>query len=133
MKTITTHLAGFAILTALLTGCGKKANPEGALTQVTVGWPQEAPVTAFMEFTGTVGAVRAAGQAMAGDVNLQKFVKANDLQEKFDAMNSAMALFASAMELTLASDKGKASEERIRKAAIAAAQKATKPAAEKTN
>lgn len=83
--------------------------------------------------SGTVSGVRGASQAMAGDVNLQKFVKANGLQDSFDAMNSAMALFASAMELALASDKGKASEERIRKAAIAAAQKAQPAAGAKTN
>jgi hypothetical protein len=69
-------------------------------------------------------AVRTTAMGMGGDANLQKFLKANGLGAKFDAMITGMSEFATALELTLSTDKGKASEKKIRAAMIAAAQKA---------
>ena len=75
----------------------------------------------------TIASVRGDAQAMDNDKPLQAFIKANSLQKEFDAMVNAMNAFATALEMSGASEKGKAAEARIRKAALAAAQKATKP------
>lgn len=100
---------------------------EAAVAKKIAGKGSKSAKVAEWAIAPIIASVRGGAMAMGGDKPLQAFIKANSLQKEFDAMIAAMSSFATALEMSGASDKGKAAEARIRKAALAAAQKATKP------